>query len=149
MQNLYEEKGAGNEGAKMKKIVKLFNDNRTGPLMFVGLLVLFMVLCYAITNAIIAPRLVNGNFSNYTCYEYGCENTPTWKLKIFNWPNRYYCDEHKYLGERYTQGNTSRTSGGERTMGRCWICGKKGSFQLDGSYYCFEHYNDRLSGRIG
>lgn len=36
----------------------------------------------------------------------------------------------------------------ERTMGKCWICGKKGSFQMDGSYYCFEHYNDRLWGRF-
>lgn len=37
-------------------------------------------------------------------------------------------------------------SGQERTMGKCWVCGKRGSFQLDGSYYCFEHYNDRLYG---
>ena len=44
---------------------------------------------------------------------------------------------------------TSSGTGGDRTMGRCWICGKKGSFQLDGSYYCFEHYNQRLNGDIG
>lgn len=39
--------------------------------------------------------------------------------------------------------------GGGRDMGRCWICGKKGSFQMDGSYYCFEHYNQRMFGKIG
>ncbi len=40
------------------------------------------------------------------------------------------------------------SSGEGRTMGECWICGKKGSFQMDGSYYCFEHYNDRMSGEF-
>ncbi len=43
----------------------------------------------------------------------------------------------------------SSGSGGGREMGRCWICGKSGSFQLDGSYYCFDHYNARLFGSIG
>lgn len=37
----------------------------------------------------------------------------------------------------------------ERTMGRCWICGKKGSYQMDGSYYCHEHYKQRMFGEIG
>lgn len=40
-------------------------------------------------------------------------------------------------------------SGSGRTMGKCWICGKSGSYQVDGSYYCHKHYNDRMFGRIG
>lgn len=41
------------------------------------------------------------------------------------------------------------SSGEKRSVGRCWICGKSGSYQIDGSYYCHKHYNDRLFGRIG
>ena len=40
-------------------------------------------------------------------------------------------------------------SGGGREMGKCWICGQSGSFRMDGSYYCFKHYNQRMSGKIG
>lgn len=43
----------------------------------------------------------------------------------------------------------SSSSSSSREMGRCWICGKKGSYKMDGSFYCHEHYNDRLFGRIG
>lgn len=48
-----------------------------------------------------------------------------------------------------SQGGSNSGSGDSRTMGKCWICGKSGSFQVDGSYYCFEHYNDRMLGNIG
>ena len=41
------------------------------------------------------------------------------------------------------------SSGSGRTIGKCWVCGQSGSFKLDGSYYCFKHYNQRMSGRIG
>ena len=51
------------------------------------------------------------------------------------------------IGSLFT--NLTKDGGGDREMGKCWICGEKGSFQLDGSYYCYKHYNDRLSGKIG
>lgn len=38
-------------------------------------------------------------------------------------------------------------SGSSRSMNHyCVRCGKATSMEIDGSYYCFKHYNERLFG---
>lgn len=127
---------------------KLLENSRIAPLIFSGLLCLLLVLGFAINHEINKPKYIEGDYSSFTCEGYHCSNNPTWKLTSYG-REYYYCDEHEDEGRERYNIYTSRKGSEERTMGRCWICGKEGSYQLDGSYYCHEHYNDRMFGRIG
>lgn len=37
-----------------------------------------------------------------------------------------------------------RSSSGGQSIGYCSVCGKKTSLTIDGRFYCFDHYNQRL-----
>lgn len=43
-------------------------------------------------------------------------------------------------------GGSSNGSGSSRKSGLCSVCGKEATMTIDGRYYCFKHYNQKLLG---
>ncbi len=45
-----------------------------------------------------------------------------------------------------SSGGSGSSSGSSRKSGLCSVCGKETTMKIDGRYYCYKHYNQRLAG---
>lgn len=92
----------------MSKIKDILQSSITGIIFVCLFFVLIIGGPILVSNIKNKPRFEQGDFSEFTCEERNCQNSPTWKLTSYGQMDTYYyCDEHESQGWKLYNSFTS------------------------------------------